>query len=314
MSSLTASPRLFAVLPTFRRLGALRQCLDAVVMQTRRPDRLLVVDNDPSDDVAAAVENYRRTVIPSGADAEYLAAPANLGPAGAVCVGMTWAVGAGSDADWVVQLEDDDPPPDPGALHGLLATGTAVATMDPMLAGVGLRGGRFDGHRGRVLPIAPSAQELTAADYLGGGWCPMYRLAVIRHVGTYDPNLFFGFEELEFGLRLRRAGYTLYSRELGRQAASRSTHPGLRLRAGGWRRYYALRNLTVILRRDGHPVTAARMGVTRGLLKPLANLPLAPREACTEIVRGTRALRDGWTDHLGRTLEPDGFVAHEAQP
>ena len=60
----------------------------------------------------------------------------------------------------------------------------------------------------------------------------------------------------------------------------------------GWRRYHSLRNMIVILRRNDHPLTAARITVTRGVLKPLASLPFAPRNAAQHLKLNLSAARD----------------------
>ena len=39
----------------------------------------------------------------------------------------------------------------------------------------------------------------------------MYRCGALRRVGVFDESLFFGFEEGEFGQRLRQAGYSIYA-------------------------------------------------------------------------------------------------------
>ena len=75
--------------------------------------------------------------------------------------------------------------------------------------------------------------------------------------------------------------------------------PALALRAPPqWERYYSIRNLIVVLRANGAATTA--------IAKPLANLARVPRFALQHLRLGLRASRDGWSDRLGRTLDPGG--------
>ena len=141
-------------------------------------------------------------------------------------------------------------------------------------------------------------------------------------VGVFLSELFFGFEELEYGLRLTRGGFRLYAdgdrwkerkrvkRELGllppeEVSGQRAAQTTVRVTVPTWRRFYSLRNLIYVLRHTGAPVTAIKVGLTRGLLKPLVNLPVAPQAAWRSLKMNWRAFRDGWRGRLGRTVDPD---------
>ena len=87
--------------------------------------------------------------------------------------------------------------------------------------------------------------------------------------------------------------------------------PSRRLDAIRWKRYYSLRNTIYVLRRFGHPVTAARVTLVTGFAKPLANLVVSPRRAVQHLGLNWRASRDGWTNRMGRTVEPDVISKRE---
>src|SRR4029453_7830814 len=74
---------------------------------------------------------------------------------------------------------------------------------------VGLVGSRFDRRRARLqrLPDSELGHGPLDVDYIGGGHLPLYRVAAVRAVGVVDPSYFFGFEDLEYGLRLRSRGW-----------------------------------------------------------------------------------------------------------
>ena len=104
-------PRVTAVVVTFNRLALLRECLAALAVQTRAPDRVLVVDNASTDGTADAV----RAEFPA---VELLALPENVGGAGGFHAGMADAHARGADWIW---LMDDDTIARPEALAELLA-------------------------------------------------------------------------------------------------------------------------------------------------------------------------------------------------
>jgi hypothetical protein len=275
--------------------------LDELSRQNRRLDSLVVIDNHPDRANKVAVDDYARR---SGAPALYLPAAENLGPAGGIELGLQHVLREAGDEDWVVMLDDDNHERASGELADLMSFALKRSSEDPRTAGVGERGGNFSGLRAR----ARRGSKDTEVDYLAGNGCPIYRVGAVRAVGSFAGELFFGLEELEFGLRLRAGGYTLYKAGRPPGATQPVKRPqGRRFVAAGdvdWRRYYSLRNLIVILRRYHRPVTAARVTVTRGIIKPLLSMPFRPRVAASHLALNVRAARDAWSGRLGRRVEP----------
>lgn len=305
MSEGGRDPHLFGVLVTYRRPAELASALAAISGQTVSLEHLVVVDNSPDPDTAE--------VVGSGAPgAEYVVAPENLGPAGGIALGMERLLDRADDGDWIVTLDDDDPPADPRVFADLLGLAAATSGRDRSAAAVGLSGVRFDRRRGRVVRV-PDDELHGAVDVaaIAGNQCPCYSVRAIRAVGTMRPDLFFGHEELELGLRLGDAGYSLYGHgarwHATRAALGRLDMDLVASRSLGdptWRRYYSLRNLVCILRERGTPGSAVRVTVVAGIAKPLANLVREPRRALAHLRLNARACRDGWTGRMGRTVEP----------
>jgi rhamnopyranosyl-N-acetylglucosaminyl-diphospho-decaprenol beta-1,3/1,4-galactofuranosyltransferase len=306
-------PRLHGVLVTFRRPQALTATLGRLEAQSRRLDRLVVVDNAPSPAGRDAVDAHPR----AASETRYVAAPENLGPAGGIALGMRALLEDGGDRDWAVLLDDDDPPEEDDGLARLEGFGQAMLEADPRTGGVGLTGARFDWRRGR--PVRMADRDLAGpvpVDYVGGNQLPTYRVEVVRAVGPFRDELFFGFDDLEFGLRLRRAGYSLYvdgdrwrERRAARGRMGLESGPSLQLAELSWRRYYSLRNVVWILRSHGRSGAALRVAGQAGLGKPLLHLARAPRPALAHLRLNARACLDGWRGRMGRTLEPDAGPA-----
>lgn len=301
----TDALEIHAVLVAFRRPEGLRRAAHSLVEQTRRPDRLYVFDNAPTGE-GGATAAWLRT---HGLDVEYVAADHNVGPAGAAAHVMdTVAATAGDDA-WVMVLNDDMTFKRPTVIADLERFALDTLRSSERLAGVGIIGHRIDWLRGRLRRL--SNEQLVGAvdvDYLATGYSPMFRVSAIRDAGPMREELFIGMTEVEFGLRLKRAGYELkasadlWSPTPRPERLARG--PRTTLARPTWRRYYSVRNFIVILRDNGHGVVAARISLTRGLLKPLLNLAVSPRDAWAHLTLNLAAVRDAWTGTLGRTLEP----------
>lgn len=309
ISPAAGRPALYGILITYRRPGAFRKIVARLMEQTRPLDRLVVVDNEPSPEVEESLAGYRA----SGRRADYVAAPENLGPAGGIALGMRTLLASAGDDDWVVLLDDDDPPAAGDALSQVERFAHGAMSSDERTAGVGVSGARFDWRRGR--PVRLPDRDLEGAvpvDYVGGNKLPTYRVGAIRETGPFRGDLFFGFDDLEFGLRLQRAGFALYvdgerwlERRTDRGRIGISPEPSLELGAVTWRRYYSLRNVIWILRSHGRSWTAARVALTVGFGKPLLQLPRSPGLALRHLWINWRACLDGWRGRMGRTLEPE---------
>jgi GT2 family glycosyltransferase len=61
---------------------------------------------------------------------------------------------------------------------------------------------------GEALTRRPT-QTAVLVDHLHGGFFPIYKSKALNHMGGFRSEMFFGFEELELGLRLRDNDYLL---------------------------------------------------------------------------------------------------------
>ncbi len=108
-----------AVVLTYNRQRLLERCLEALAGQTRRCERILVIDNGSSDDTVAMVRaRWADTVV-------ITTLPRNIGAAGGFTAAIRAAYETDCDFAWVM---DDDVIPDPDALEQLVR-GEAVLAM-----------------------------------------------------------------------------------------------------------------------------------------------------------------------------------------
>jgi glycosyltransferase involved in cell wall biosynthesis len=305
-----ARASLYGVLVTFSRPDTLRETLQSLARQTQPLDRLLVVDNSPLEANAQSVAEYKG----AGFEAWYLPMEENLGPAGGYAIGTQRVLDelAESEPGWVVLVDDDNPPWSRTVLEEMARFAEETVRRDPATGAVGAVGARFDVRRGRA--DRPSDAELTGPvriDWIGSGVFPFYAPDALRTVGTFDPRLFFGFEDLELGLRLRKRGYRMYANgplmlEARDAFGELGSDPRRTWRNAGqaWRRYYTIRNTIWILRQNDSLAAAIWTTLTAGIAKPLLGLLAGHSDRVAFLWLSFRACLDGWTGRLGRRVEP----------
>lgn len=300
--------RVGAFVITFHRTEAVADYVRRLLSQSRPPDHVLVVDNGASHETEAAIRALADPRV------EYQAMEGNLGPAGAAAHALDRLRGAGFD--WILWGDDDNPPVTADTLERLLAIARQVE--DPRLGGVAATGVRWDWRRGETRRIPDDQLDgILDIDAAGGNQCLMLRSSILESVGLPDPKLFFGLEEMEYCLRIRRAGYRLlvdgsllhqYREHFGRLGHHARRLPARRHPVGKlWRRYYNSRNYIYLMRNTfGRPDLARREAV-----KALVRTAACWRHGFRYGWRYTRlqlaGVRDGFTGRMGRTVEPRGY-------
>lgn len=313
MATSRGSAELWAVVVTYARPDTLEAMLCALERQSRRVDHLLIVDNDSDTRVAALAHAY---------GAEYLDSGDNIGPAGGLALGMQRVLSCASDDDWILCVDDDDEPTDDDLIRTLWMFAQEQSQADPQVAGIAAAGSVYRRQLGVFRRLHDA--ELTGVvelDVLFGGSFPMYRLGAVRDVGLFAAELFWGFEEGEYGLRMRRAGYRLCApgpvflrsrrrrEDIGQTGPKGRTSPD----KAAWRRYYSIRNSTVLAKRYGGPFAPLVTSVG-GAAKSVVALTRA-RRPLREVALAPRAAVHGLTDRLGRRVDPgDNSKGTRASP
>lgn len=186
------------------------ECVASVLPEV---DHIYVVDNgsQPANlELLDGLDGEKTTVLVNAT---------NLGYAGGCNRGVFAAVDAGFDA---VLIMNNDAFPDSGSVTHLLARLNA----DPELAAVGpvvvqsgtrevLHGAcslQMRTGRARWLqhgtPLSELGHHPTPTAYLSGE-VMLVRTAVVRRLGMFDERYFCYYEDVEWGLRARQAGFTL---------------------------------------------------------------------------------------------------------
>jgi rhamnopyranosyl-N-acetylglucosaminyl-diphospho-decaprenol beta-1,3/1,4-galactofuranosyltransferase len=282
------------VVVTYNRADLLERCLRALGASHRRPDAVYVVDNcslDRTPELLQAVG--KRGDLPL----HVIRTEENLGGAGGFHRGVAAAYAAGWDRVW---LMDDDVLPAPSCLEVMMAhPGPALMAVREDLQGRICEKAAtvFDlTHPGHVRPKREMLEErhprrdgmpaeVPLENVAFEGF--MVRREVIAAVGLPDPGFFIFYDDVDYALRTRRAGFPILALRdavLVRQLDFDQQHD-----TRGWKGYYMYRNLFVVHQRYGES-TLVR---AKPLLIMLAVLLLSPlRGGRAEAANVWRAWRD----------------------
>jgi GT2 family glycosyltransferase len=220
-----------AVVLTRNRVTSLRSTLGAISAQSRPVDEIVVVDNASTDETLAMLaEDFPSVHVVSNAS--------NAGAAGGRSRGMATAFERGFDLVWFV---DDDTTPEEQTLERTLESASRIPNLG-MLGQLGgtlqfgiIRHGRDHG------PIA-SALDARDVDFVLTDGAVVTRAAYER-VGVLDERYFIMMEDVEYPLRVKRAGLVVARADLGlsfHHLGATTGGPGGP--SAPWRLYYQTRN------------------------------------------------------------------------
>jgi len=260
--SLTARPkrraRLAAVVLNYRTPDDTYLAVSSLRASRRPVDELIVVDNGSCDTPIAALHRAWPPVT-------YLRTARNLGYSGGVNIGIREALRRGADRVLLVN-SDVIVPPDCAerlerALDGTPGAGIAgpivLGRSDPDLIGsLGMSYRPASGRmRHRAYGLHADALALPPAQPVDGvsGCLMLVTRDVFEAIGLLDEDYFFSFEDLDFCLRARRAGFSTVLAGL----ASVHHEGGRSIGAQSPRRlYFAARGHLMLARRAGPPAGA----------------------------------------------------------
>jgi len=195
------SQRVVAVVVTRNRHRLLALCLDSVGSQDRPPDLTIVVDNASDEPIDAVLAHRQNTLL--------LRLSRNQGPAAAFGLGIRYALAG--QADFVWMMDDDGRPADSYCLSRLLATRVLEGAdlVSPLIRDI-------DRPERLAFPIRLAGRTRFTAASLDNvpliiGFAHLFNGALIgrgvfQTVGLPNAQLFIRGDEVEFLLRMRRAG------------------------------------------------------------------------------------------------------------
>jgi GT2 family glycosyltransferase len=282
------------VVVTYNRASLLTRMLAGLAALDRTPDVVIVVDNASTDHTATVLE----TAATSGdLKLQVIRPEENLGGAGGFHAGVEAAYDQGFDRIW---LMDDDVVPEPDCLDVLMAVDedclmavredTAGRLVEKAAVTFDLRNPLRIKPKTAMVETTYGARErmpelVEIQNVAFEGF--LVRRRVVEAIGLPDPGYFIFYDDVDFALRARRAGFRIFAVRdavLVRQLDFDQQHD-----LSGWKGYYMYRNLfTVHLRYGENAMVRAKPWlITAGVV---ALSPLRGGRAEARNVR--RALRD----------------------
>jgi GT2 family glycosyltransferase len=185
--------------------------LDALLAQEPSTNRLLLIDNDSTPEVLEVLVG----AAARHPDAEILRLPANRGCAGGFEAGLQLLLQR-DDVDFIVGFDDDARP-----LPGCLAALIAAAHRLPDAAAVGALSHDASGTLAWPMLVVGERTPMRTVDAVAARGRPlavhslawhglMFRVDVLRRAGIVWGDLFLQYEDIELGMRYRRAGFQCY--------------------------------------------------------------------------------------------------------
>jgi GT2 family glycosyltransferase len=240
-----------AFIITYERPAILKRTIDKILAQDFKPEHILIVDNSESYETQAMITGMNYPQL------EYHRVGFNSGPAGGAKIGLEKLVKEGYQ--WIYWGDDNDAPPFPDSFSKLFSI---VAQRPNSKIGIVGAVGQFFNHlTGEVKRV--SDQQINSSAILNvtsiaGGQTMIVNANVVTEGILPDPALYFGFEELDFCLKVEHAGYELLvSTELFGRARLKYDRVGLKKefyiknKNERWaRQYYSTRNIILIFRRN----------------------------------------------------------------
>jgi len=256
---------------TYERENILLETINKLFSQTVAPEKILIIDNSFS----AATEELILSI--NNPKVLYHKVGYNSGPAGAAAIGLKILSDEGYE--WIYWGDDDDPPIFNDTFEILLK----LANNNKNCGCVGSVGQFFNKATGFIKRV-PNAmiqnQGVIEVDNIAGGMSKIVSGQMILDHNFFPVlKLFFGFEELDFDIKVKKAGYklladkSLYWRH--RVKANRTNYKrnyfSKREDAILMRNYYSVRNILYVCYKN-KLFTAFFIQLSKSIMKPFFNL------------------------------------------
>lgn len=243
---------------TYNRPDLLKDTIEQVFAQTLPPEKLWIIDNSEGNETEEMIKLLLTFHL------EYVRMGYNAGPAGAAAKGLEIVGNAGYD--WIYWGDDNDPPFRLDCFERLLDIRDKVSNTGVL----GTVGHFFDMNRGLVRRTSNEKlhqDKFLKVDFVAGGMCMIVNGDVARNGVSPNSNLFFGFEELDFCLKVKKQGFEVVVDSglflQAREASDRMgfIKPKYIKKDNLSREYYSLRNLLMIADSLGSSMMKLRLFV-----------------------------------------------------
>lgn len=204
-------PKIVTIIINWRQPETTMECVHSLqAMDGPRPD-ILVIDNGSGDH---SIPFLQKNLSPN----QLLSLPQNNGFAGGANIGMRYALDNGYD--FALLINNDAFPASSMLIKLLAEVKPDIGLLSPKILYeaspelIWFAGGQQDAKllelrdRSQGEPDGPKWAASRDVDYLLGA-CLLVNLQVAASVGLFDEHYFMYYEDLDWSIRLRQAGYRL---------------------------------------------------------------------------------------------------------
>ncbi|MCX6171899.1 MAG: glycosyltransferase [Flavobacterium sp.] len=287
---------------TRNRPSVLKNTIEEIFNQTLPPQSVLIVDNSDNEATLLMYEQANDSRL------QYHKVGYNSGPAGGAKIGMEILFEQGYE--WVVWGDDDDPPKFNDVIERLFLI---IPKIDISTIGIiGCLGTRFNLRNGLTLRLPDNdLNGLLEVDSISGGMFPMLHRNLYNQNIFPNPDLFFGFEELDFCLAVKRAklkifvsGDEIYRHRLLHGRLDLIKKYKVKSIDSLWREYYSTRNIIYILLRKEKAYSALAYITLRTCLKMFYMFRFGLKYGKLNFHYLSKGLYDGYRNRMGMTILP----------
>lgn len=193
------------IIVTYNRKTLLRQCLDAVAIQSYRPFAVYVVDNASTDDTMLFVKEWGYyNINKNGIEYKYILNEKNEGGAGGFYLGLKTAFESGEyDAFW---LMDDDGVPTSDCLERLMRRLDKYDYLSPIVVD------KDDDKNTSFMGVTVAELLKRGVDGIIENECNPFNGVLFSHrlvetVGFPKKEMFIWGDEINYNIRVRQAGF-----------------------------------------------------------------------------------------------------------
>ena len=288
---------------TRNRSNILKYTIEEIFKQTLPPHSLLIIDN--SDDEATQLM-YEQT---NDSRLQYHKVGYNSGPAGAAAIGIKILFEQGYE--WVVWGDDDDPPQFNDVIENLFSI---IPKIDIKTIGViGSVGVNFNNSTGLIERIPDKdLNGILDVDCVAGNMFPLLHRNIYLNTIFPDPDLFFGFEELDFCLAVKRAklrvivpGKEMYRHRVIHKRLNLVKNYKLKALQSLWREYYSTRNrIYILLKKEKSYKGVVKISI-RTFVKMVYGFKFGFKYGRLNFYFLSKGLYDGFCNRMGMTISPN---------
>lgn len=249
-----------AFIMTYERTEILKESIENLKSQSFPPEVILIVDNSESHTTENFINGLNDSII------QYYRVGYNSGPAGAAKIGL--AKLAEQRYQWIYWGDDDNPPVNQTFFEHLFKKIERNSANSKYPIGIiGGRGGNLNRFTGRIRTLSNRQLQkgpLIEVDCVAGGHTMLVNALVVQNNVLPEEKLFFGFEELDFCLRVQENGFKVVTDTeewLKSHFRLGNLSPSYRWRGSSfgnpealWRSYYSSRNLLFLFKDHFFPI------------------------------------------------------------